>query len=46
MIVIVKDKASLEKMSAWMPKKNADVIKQVPGVAVFLADTGTFAFKL
>ena len=42
----MKDKANLEKMSAWMPKKNADVIKQVPGVAVFLADTGMILVKL
>ena len=39
-IVIMKDKKNLEKLSTFMPTKNADVIKQVPAVAVFLADQG------
>ena len=36
----MRDKKNLEKLSATMFGKNADIIKQVPGAAIFLADTG------
>lgn len=41
--MIVKDRANLDKISKVMPEKNAKVVCQVPGVAVFLADLGSFS---
>lgn len=38
--MIVKDRSNLDKISKVMPEKNGNVIRQVPGVAVFLADLG------
>lgn len=36
--MIVKDRANLDKICNAMPVKNGNVVRQVPGVAVFLAD--------
>ena len=40
--MIVKDRSNWDKISKVMPEKNGKVIRQVPGVAVFLADLGIF----
>lgn len=36
----MKDRKNLDQLATTMFGKNADVVKQVPGVAIFLADTG------
>ena len=44
--MIIQDKQSRENLSKAMPTKNANVVRQAPGVAVFLADTSFVVFLL
>lgn len=44
--MIVKDRSNLDKISKVMPEKNGKVIRQVPGVAVFLADLSIFRMRI
>ena len=36
--MIVKDPSNLDKIAKAMPEKNGKVVRQAPGVAVFLSD--------